>query len=97
MVAPAGLDGLAEEGLAESSDERALLTSAVAAEVVVVQRPDHDPAEALGEDVAGLFAEHLLIVEANPLAVLEGVRAHALGVRSLQFPAVLVDVLANLL
>lgn len=61
---------------------------ALAAEVVVVDRPKHDAAQLLLIHVAGLQLYYVLVVVAHPLVVLEGVRSHGLGIRLDDLPLV---------
>ena len=57
---------VAVEGLCQGVEE-AVLSAAESVEVVGVDGPDDDAAEALGEDVAGLDLETFFIVVAEPL------------------------------
>ncbi len=70
---------------------------ACAPEVVVVHRPEHDPAEALLGDEDGLVLHRVHVVVPDPEALLRvGVGADGARVGPLNRPALVVDALADL-
>ena len=61
---------------------------APAPEVVVVDRPKHDPSQVLLVHVPGFQPDDIFVVVAYPLVTLVRVRAHRLWIRLNHFPLV---------
>ena len=87
---------LAVERLLGRLDEGEGLVVARAPEVVVVDRPEHDAAEALLADVDGLVLHGVDVVVADPEVVLVRVGAGDAGVGPLHGPLLVLDALADL-
>ena len=88
---------LSVERLLGRLDEREGSDGACGPEVVVVDGPEHDAAQALLGDVVALLPSHVLVVVAYPQAVaVVGVGAHLAGVGELHLPVVVLDAGANL-
>jgi len=84
-------------GFLGSLDKRIWLSVAGAAEIIVVDGPEHNAAQSLGHHIFGLLAHDSLIIVAHPLIASVGIGTHNIGIRLHHSPlGVVLEGLADL-
>lgn len=69
-----------EHGLLGSLDQGIRLAAARATEVIVIDGPEHDATQPVGDHIFRLLAHNVLIIVANPLVAPVGIGSHHIGI-----------------